>query len=57
MRDITDGTSRTVMLGELRSGTSPVDRRTAPGQWVLSAPSSLTGVYGTSDALMVPRRH
>lgn len=46
---ITDGTSNTIMLGEVRAGVSPSDRR---GAWALGgAGSSLIAWYGsTSDA-------
>jgi len=46
-RDITDGLSHTVMLGELRSGTTAIDRR---GTWAMGAAgaSSLWG-HGVYD--------
>jgi prepilin-type processing-associated H-X9-DG protein len=47
MQQITDGASHTVMLGELRSGTTAVDRR---GTWAMGAAgaSSLWG-HGAFD--------
>ncbi len=47
IKDITDGTSHTVMLAELRSGTTPVDRR---GTWAMGSAgaSSLWG-HGAWD--------
>jgi prepilin-type N-terminal cleavage/methylation domain-containing protein/prepilin-type processing-associated H-X9-DG protein len=47
MHQITDGTSHTIMLGEVRAGTTPVDRR---GTWAMGAAgaSSLWG-HGACD--------
>jgi prepilin-type processing-associated H-X9-DG protein len=47
MRQITDGASHTCLLGELRAGISPVDRR---GTWALGAVgSSMLFGHGSAD--------
>jgi hypothetical protein len=44
---ITDGTSNTIMLGEIRAGVSAIDRR---GVWAMSgAGSSSLWQHGTDD--------
>ncbi|MBN2295966.1 MAG: DUF1559 domain-containing protein [Pirellulales bacterium] len=49
MAQITDGTSNTIMLEELRAGLAAVDRR---GVWALSGPgSSSLWMHGTDDAI------
>ena len=47
-RDITDGTSNTIMFNELRAGLSPQDRR---GVWAMGlAACSVTAAHATGDA-------
>jgi prepilin-type processing-associated H-X9-DG protein len=49
MKDITDGTSKTILLGEIRAGLIPQDTR---GTWAMSGacPSALwANGYGTDD--------
>ncbi len=49
MAEITDGTSNTIMVAELRTGLAAVDRR---GVWALSGPgSSSLWMHGTDDAI------
>jgi len=49
IKDITDGTTQTMLVGELRSGVSMNDRR---GTWALSGPgSSGLWAHGTSNAI------
>jgi prepilin-type N-terminal cleavage/methylation domain-containing protein len=42
LKDITDGSSQTILVGELRAGLSPNDRR---GVWALGGPSA-SGLWG-----------
>ncbi len=51
MHQITDGTSRTIMLSELRSGTSPVDRR---GTWAMGAAAQAASGVTARSTTMVP---
>lgn len=47
MAEIRDGSSNTILLGELRSGLAPVDRR---GTWALTGPgSSSLWMHGSDD--------
>jgi len=49
MAEIRDGASNTILLGELRSGLTAVDRR---GVWALSGPgSSSLWMHGSDDAI------
>ena len=49
MAEIRDGSSNTILLGELRAGLAAVDRR---GTWALSGPgSSSLWLHGSDDAI------